>query len=67
MSFLTLIIDLGILLVYENKSLSHDILTIKHWHTEIDSWAFYSYSLIVKNITSIFFTYHKDSDGKRNT
>lgn len=58
MSFLTLIIILSILLGYEKKKpLSHDILTIKYLHTEIDSWAFYSYRLIVKNIIGIYSLY----------
>lgn len=57
MSFLTLIIILSILLGYEKKLLSHDILTIQYLHTEIDSWAFYSYRVIVNNIIGIYSLY----------
>lgn len=38
----------------ENKPLNHDIATIKYWYTEIDSWAFFSYILILKNIIGIY-------------
>lgn len=51
MSFPTLIV-LGILLEYENKPLSHDIITIKYWQNEIDSGAFNPYNHIVTTTTT---------------